>query len=161
MRKNYVFGRELSAQTLHSLQQRLIVRDKNLNVITELGQFRRRADKIRNGTRRPVPNENLKPFAAQIRSHSATDNSETDHSNLLVRWMGHGRPALPSGRNSSSKLRAKPLAGNAEVRGPSSFACCHVERVSLSSGSLLFFMAKDSSTSVGMINGRLLMSRIG
>jgi hypothetical protein len=107
MRKHNVSGRELFVQALHSLQQRIIVRDKNLNVVTELGQFPRRTDKIWNRTRRSVPNENLKTFAAQVRGHTSTDNSEADHSNLLVRWMGH------SGRRSAkTKFLVKSCGQN-------------------------------------------------
>ena len=40
MGKQDVFTRELFAQTVHSLQQRLIVRDKDLNIFTELSDLR-------------------------------------------------------------------------------------------------------------------------
>ena len=97
MCKDNMFRCEFFAQPPHGLQQGLVVGNKNLDAITDLGQFRRRPDKIWNRTRRSIPNEDLETFPAQILTHSTTDNSKTDHSDVFVRWMGHGRKALRRG----------------------------------------------------------------
>ena len=75
---------ELFTELMDGVQQSLVVGNKDLDVIAKLGQLSRRTDKIWNGTRCPVPNENLKSFPAQIRTYPATDDPEADHSNRLV-----------------------------------------------------------------------------
>jgi hypothetical protein len=75
---------EVFTELMDGVQQSLVVGNKDLDVIAKLGQLSRRTDKIWNGTRCPVPNENLKSFSAQIRSYPAADDPKADHSNLLV-----------------------------------------------------------------------------
>ncbi len=89
MRNDNMPGCELFTKLVDGPQQGFVVGNKDLDMITEPGQFRRRTDKIWNRTRRPVPNENRKPFPAQIPAHSTTDNPEADYSNVFARWMGH------------------------------------------------------------------------
>jgi hypothetical protein len=85
MSENDVTWRKVSAQLVDSLQQRFVVRNKDLDVIAKARQFSKRTDKIWHGPRRPVPNENRKPFAAQMLCNSATDDPKADHTNVLMR----------------------------------------------------------------------------
>src|SRR5437660_12079162 len=88
--RNYDVPRsKLFAQALYGLSQRLIIRDKDLQAIAKLGQFRRRTDKIWNSTRCAVPHENLKSFLSHIRAHRPADTSETDYSNNSSIWAEH------------------------------------------------------------------------
>ena len=79
-----VARREVFTEPMNGVQQSLVVGNKDLDVIAKLGQLSRRPDKIWNGTRRPVPNENLKSFPAQIPTYPATDDPQADHSNRFV-----------------------------------------------------------------------------
>jgi hypothetical protein len=63
-------------------------------MIANLGYLPRRPDKIRNGTWRPVPNINWKPFSPQVPSHAATDNPKPDYTDVFVRCMRHRLPAF-------------------------------------------------------------------
>jgi hypothetical protein len=71
------------------IKKRIVVGNKNLQVIAHLGQLRRRADEIRNRPRRPIPDENVKAFSAQNLSDSAPDNPEADYPNIFLRSSGH------------------------------------------------------------------------
>ena len=117
--RNYDMPRsKLFAQALCGPYQSLVIRDKNLQEIAKLGQFRWRTDKIRNGTRRAVPHENLKSFLAQVRAHRAADNSEADYSNNFSIWAEHTKSNALGGVVDTSvkvKLRAKTPGGNGEV----------------------------------------------
>jgi hypothetical protein len=84
MPNNNVPRCELFTELMDGVQQSLVVGNKNLNVIAKLRQLSRRTHKIWNGTRCPVPNENLKSLPAQIHTYPATDDPEADYSNLLV-----------------------------------------------------------------------------
>ena len=85
MREDEVTRCQLFSQLFDSLQQSFVIGDKDLDVIANFGKFRRGPDEIWNRARRPVPNENRKPFPAQIPSHSATDYSKSDHANVFAR----------------------------------------------------------------------------
>src|SRR6201997_33556 len=65
MRKDDVTWRKLFPQLLGGLQESVVIRHKNLDVIAQVRQFPRRADKIWNRTRRSIPNEDKKSFAAR------------------------------------------------------------------------------------------------
>ena len=54
------------------LQQSIIIRNEYFDIIANLSYFPWRPDKIRNGTRRPVPNINWKAFPSQVPGHAAT-----------------------------------------------------------------------------------------
>ena len=84
MPNNDVSRREILTQPMGGVEQSLVVRNKNLNVIAKLGQLGGRTDKIWNGTGGPVPDENLKTFSAQIRTDPATDDPEANHSYRVV-----------------------------------------------------------------------------
>jgi hypothetical protein len=94
MRKNEVMRRKFSAQLFRGLQQSFIIGDKYLDVITNLSYFPWRTDKIRNGTWRPIPNVNWKPFPTQIPGYAATDNPKPDYTDVFARCMGHRLRAL-------------------------------------------------------------------
>ena len=74
---------QFARNPLHHLEQRLIVRDKDLDEIAELRDLRGRSDKIGNGTRRAVPNEDMKSVFPQVIDHSLADDSEADYSNIF------------------------------------------------------------------------------
>ena len=92
MREHDVFTRELFPQTLYSLQQRLIVRDKNLNAIAHLGQLGRRTDEIRNRSRITVPDKDVKPAVTQIFRDSASNDAEAEHPNVFPGSTRHLMP---------------------------------------------------------------------
>src|SRR5205814_2560853 len=129
--RNYDVPRsKLFAQALYGLSQSLVIRDKDLQEIANLSQFRWRTDKIWNRTWRAVPHENLKSFLAQIRAHRSADNSEADYSNNFSIWAKHTKSNALGGMVDTSvkvKLRAKTSGGNGEV--------CELQRSSRS-GSL-------------------------
>ena len=99
MRDNNMPCCEPFAKLFDGFQQSFVVGNKDLDVITERDQFRRRTNKVWNRTRCPVPNENRKTFPAEIRGHAPTDNPEADHSNVFMFSMGHGCQALRRSRN--------------------------------------------------------------
>src|SRR6266545_4807185 len=76
-------------QLLGGLQQSVIIRNKYLDRIANLSYLPGRPDKIRNGTRRPVPNINWEPFPPEGPSHAATDNPKPDYTDVFARCMRH------------------------------------------------------------------------
>src|SRR5882724_13051813 len=74
-----------------------------------------------NRTRRSIPNEDRKFFAAKMSSDSATDDPEPDHTNVCVLWLCRRRGTLhglggfsdqPAEKNASTQSRnfaASPL----------------------------------------------------
>src|SRR5260370_22661163 len=85
--------------------------------MAKLSQFRRRTDKIWNGTRRAVPHENLKSFLAQVRAHCAADNSEADYSNNFSICAEHTKSNALGMVDTfvNVKLPSTTPGGNAEV----------------------------------------------
>jgi hypothetical protein len=94
MRKDKMTRRKLFTQLSGGLQQSFIIRNKYLDMIANLSYLPGRPDKIRNGTRRPVPNIDWKPFPSQVPSHAATDNPKPDYTDVFARCMRHRLPAF-------------------------------------------------------------------
>src|SRR5260370_21222870 len=101
--------------------------------MAKLGKFRRRTDKIWNGTRRAVPHENLKSFLAQVRAHCAPDNSEADYSNNFSIWAEHTksnalgdgryfREGQTAGKNARRQRRSLRIPGSSRSSGLPRFA---------------------------------------
>src|SRR6266481_1881911 len=78
-----------SAELLNGLHQRVIIRNKNLEVIAHFRQLRGRTDEVWNRTRGTVPDEDLKSFLAQIGGHATADNPEADDSDIFSHWSEH------------------------------------------------------------------------
>ena len=57
-----------SESPLDHLQERVIVRNKNLHIVTKLGDLGRRADEIRHRPRSAVPNKDMKPATEDVRA---------------------------------------------------------------------------------------------
>ena len=71
------------------LKQCIIILDKELHEIAHLREFCGPTDKVRNWSRRPVPDENMKSLLAKYLGHSASDNPETNHSDIFALSTGH------------------------------------------------------------------------
>ena len=67
---------QIRRHPLHHREERVIIRDENLDVIAKLGHFCRRPDKIRDRTRRPVPDEDVKPVFPQVIHDPLADNAQ-------------------------------------------------------------------------------------
>jgi len=78
-------GRELVCD----IKKRVIVRDKNLNVIAHLRDFRGVTDEVWDPSQGPIPDKNMEALLAQVSGHSAPDNPETDHSDIFSHSMSH------------------------------------------------------------------------
>ena len=129
--RNYDVPRsKLFAQALYGLSQSLVIRDKDLQEIANLSQFRWRTDKIWNRTWRAVPHENLKSFLAQIRAHRPADNSEADYSNNFSIWAEHTksnargdgqyfREGQTAGKSARRQRRSLRIPGKLNKRRPS------------------------------------------
>src|SRR4029077_9912583 len=79
-------------------------------MIANLSYLPGRPDKIRNGTRRPVPNINWEPFPPQVPSHAPTDNPKPDYTDVFARCMRH---RLPRSINAATRNQT---AGKSAVR---------------------------------------------
>jgi hypothetical protein len=71
-----VVRRQVRRHPLNHLKKRVIVRNENLDVIAELGDFGGRPDKVRDWPRRPVPNENVEPAFPQIVHDPLADDAQ-------------------------------------------------------------------------------------
>jgi hypothetical protein len=91
VRKHNVARGEARTELLRNLEKRVIVGHENLHEIAHLGQLRWRADKIRHGSRSPVPDEYVEPFPTKNLPNTASDYSEADQPNIFLRSMGHVR----------------------------------------------------------------------
>jgi hypothetical protein len=94
MCKDQMMRRKFWTELLGGLQQSVIIRNEYLDIIANLSYFPWRPDKIRDGTRRPVPNINWKPFPSQVPGHAASDNPKPDYTDVFARCMGHRLQAL-------------------------------------------------------------------
>jgi hypothetical protein len=94
VRKDKMTRRKLFTQLSGGLQQSFIVRNKYLDLIANLSYLPGRPDKIRNGTRRPVPNINWEPIPPKVPGDAATDNPKPDYTEIFVRCMRHRLPAF-------------------------------------------------------------------
>src|SRR2546421_12814998 len=83
MRDHDMPRRERRRHLPNYVEKRVIVRDKNLDVIAHLGELGRRADKIRHRSRVTVPDKNVEPLPAQIIRDAASDDAESDYANVL------------------------------------------------------------------------------
>ena len=80
---------QAGAELLSYVKKRLIIGDKNLQVIAHLSQFCRCADEIRDRTRSSVPDEYMKTFSAQNLSDAAPNNPKADYPHVLFCSSGH------------------------------------------------------------------------
>jgi|SRR5580700_7946935 hypothetical protein len=123
MRHHDMPRRQCRTKILDDLQKRIVIRNKDLNVIAHLRDLGRRADKIRYRTRSAVPNKNLKSFPAQVLSDPASDDAETDYSNVFLRSPGHVMFCAALGRNPEpTRVKSNFATSNPEVailRSPS------------------------------------------
>ena len=83
MRDHDVARHQCRRHLSDDVQQRVVVRHENLNVIAHLGELGRRADKIRHRSRVTVPDKNVEPLPAQIIRDAASDDAESDYANVL------------------------------------------------------------------------------
>ena len=83
MRHHDVVRGQVRHHPLHHLEQGIVVRNEDLDVIAKLRHFRGRTHKIRHRSWRPVPNENVIPAFAQIVHHPLADDAQTHHSNIF------------------------------------------------------------------------------
>src|SRR5205823_9100151 len=97
-------------------KQRVVVRDKNLDVIAHLRQLRRRSNKIWHRSRVAVPDKDMKAAAAQIFRNPTADNAESEHSNVFPGSTCHVRFGVLEFQNRRLSLRRKPASRNPEVR---------------------------------------------
>src|SRR4051794_461948 len=81
---NYDMPRRQSwCHLAHHIQKRVVVRDKDLNVVAHLGQFRWRPHEIRDRARISIPNEHVKTLTTQIFRDPASDDAEPDYAHVF------------------------------------------------------------------------------
>jgi hypothetical protein len=83
MSNDDVPGRQRGSQLSHNIQKRVVVRDEDLNVVAHLGQFGRRAHEIRDRAWVSIPDKHVKALATQIVRDPASDNAETDYTDVF------------------------------------------------------------------------------
>ena len=116
MRHHDMPRRQCRTKILDDLQKRIVIRNKDLNVIAHLRDLGRRADKIRHWPRRAIPDKDLKSFPAQVLSDPASDDAETDYSNVFLRSPGHVMFCAALGRNPEPiRVRLNSATRNPEV----------------------------------------------
>jgi hypothetical protein len=116
MRQDDVADAERGTQLFNDVEKRIIIRNKNLNVITHFSQFRGRADEVWHWPWRAVPDENVEAFPPQNLSDTAPDDPEADDSYIFARSSGHVVCAWPEKRTKrASRLKVKTSISNPEV----------------------------------------------
>jgi hypothetical protein len=85
-----------------NVQQGVIVRNKNLNVIAHFGELGGRSDEVRNRTRISIPHENVEPTFAQIFRDPASDDTESKDPNVFSGSTRHVKAGLSVAAAASS-----------------------------------------------------------
>src|SRR5207302_3698752 len=83
VRDHDVPSRERWRHLPNHIEKRVVVRNKDLNVIAHLGELGWRADKVRHRPWVTVPNKNVESLPAQIIRDAASDDAESDYANVL------------------------------------------------------------------------------
>src|SRR4029077_12990485 len=76
------------------IEQSVIVRDKNLDVIAHFGELGRGPDKVWDRTRIAIPHEDVKPTFTQIFSDPASNDTESKHPNVFPGSTRHVKAGL-------------------------------------------------------------------
>jgi hypothetical protein len=108
---------ERRRQLPDDVQKRVVVGNKDLNVIAHFGEFGWRAHEIRNRTRVTVPNKDVKPALTQIFCNPASNDAESDYSNVFPGSTCHVKLAF-DGSSRLFSLRRKAASRNLEVHRP-------------------------------------------
>jgi hypothetical protein len=69
---------ERRRKLFYDLEESVVVRDKDLDVVAHLGELGRRTDKVWHWARRPVPDECVEAFFAKNFPYSASDDAEAN-----------------------------------------------------------------------------------
>ena len=84
-----VAGGERLAHRIEHIEERLRVRDEDLDDVAQLRHLAGRREEIRGGARSPIPDVNVEAAEAQGIRDPGTDDAEADQANILARFFGH------------------------------------------------------------------------
>jgi hypothetical protein len=112
-----VVGSKPGAELPGYAQERVVIGDKNLEVVTHLRELDRCTDEIWDGTRSPIPHKDVKAFSAQNFPDTVSDNPKADYPDVSFCSSRHGlEPPVPADRHLFS------LKENAFDRNPQIYA---------------------------------------
>ena len=89
MGEHDVARRQRGRELVGDLNQRVIIGNKNLDVIAHFSDFRRRADEVWDSPQGPIPDKNVEALIAKIRGDSAPDYPETDDTDVFSHSTSH------------------------------------------------------------------------
>src|SRR6266480_5944073 len=133
------------------IQKSIVVRYENLNVVAHLGQLGRRAYEIRDRSRVSVPDKDVKTQTTQIVGNPASDNAESDYTDIFLGSTRHWRlnglfaawpPVQPEAKTATVQSRSslRPRLKRPQILGlrakidnhllhrPCPFLICQVDR---------------------------------
>ena len=103
MRNHDMTRRQRGRHLPNDVEQRVVVRDKNLDVVAHLGELGGSTDEVRHRTRISVPYENVKSLLAEVIRDAASNDSEADYAHIFSSSSRH----LLSGALAAAQPAAK------------------------------------------------------
>jgi hypothetical protein len=102
MSNDYVTRSKRRGHLADNVQQGVIVRNKNLNVIAHFGELGRCSDEVWDRTRISIPHKNVKPTFPQIFRDPASDDTESKDPNVFSGSTRHVKAGLSVASAASS-----------------------------------------------------------